>query len=126
MSLLLITAMFTLIPMPAFAQAVDYRFSGYGGGMGLKEKKMNVTYKGYKIRISGYGKENHNNMYHRTATKKIRPRTYTVSSKCLVGAGGHNESYKAFLKNKGKKGRLDTFIDVHVKNNKVIYLSYGC
>ncbi len=125
-SLLMIFAMSGISAEPVHAKSTsNYRISGYGGGMGLKEKKLKVNYNGNQIKVSGYGRKYQNSGSHAKASK-LKSRTYKVSSKCRVGAGGTTISYKKFLKEEGRKGSLDCFIDLHIKNNKIVYIDYGC
>ena len=125
-TLLMIFAMSGISIEPVHAKSPsNYQISGYGGGMGLKEKKLKVSYNGNQIKVSGYGRKSQNSGSH-TKVSKLKAKTYKVSSKCRVGAGGTSVSYKKFLKEEGRKGHLEMFIDLHIKNNKIVYIGYGC
>jgi len=113
-----------LFSLPAHAKSNNYWISGYCGGMGLKQKKMNAAYKGNTIRISGYGSKSQCEAAD-SKTKKLKARTYKISNRCKVGAAGCEMSYKRFLKEEGRKGRLEGFADIRVLNNVVVYIDYG-
>ena len=123
-SLIFIIAISGFVSVPAQAKSKNYWISGYGGGMDLKRRELKVSYKGNTVRISGYGRKA-SHLTGRGKTKKLKARTYKVSSKCKVGAGGYRTSYKSFLKEEGRKGRLEGFIDIRIKNNKIVYIDYS-
>ena len=125
LTLTLVIFMAGLVSTPAQAKNNDYWISGCGKGMGKKETRLNVSYKGKRIHISGYGKKSPTFM-NRSKASKLKARSFKVSSKCKVGTCGREVSYSKFLKENGRKGTLELLIDVHIKNNKVVYIDYGC
>ena len=96
LTLAMMITLSALASVPTQAKTRDYWVRGYCGGMGLKRKQMKAAYHGYKI-----------------------------SRKCKVGAGGYERTYKRFLADRGRTGQLEGFVDLHVKNNRVIYIDYG-
>lgn len=103
----------------------NYWITGYGKGMGKKGNRLDVNYNGNKVTISGYGKVSPT-FENLAKTTKLKTRTYKVSKKCTVGTCGREISYRKFLKENGRKGTLELLVDVHIKNNKVVYIDYGC
>ena len=110
--------------VPTQAKTDNYTLSGYCGGMGLKKKIMKATYDGYKIKVSGYGTRTGLRVQNPKG-EKIKTKTYKISKKCKVGAGGCMRTYKKFLKEEGRRGRLQGFVDIRLKNNQVTYIDYG-
>ena len=126
-AILTLAMMITLSAMasvPTQAKTREYWVRGYCGGMELKRKQMKAAYHGYKIRVCGYGRLSRHSSDD-SKTQVLRKRTYKISRKCKVGAGGCERTYKRFLKDRGRTGRLEGFVDLHVKNNQVIYIDYG-
>ena len=123
-TLAMIITLSGLTSVPTQAKSRDYWVRGYCGGMDLNRKQMKAAYHGYKIRVCGYGRTSRHSG-NDTKTQALKKRTYKISRKCKVGAGGYERSYKRFLKDRGRTGRLEGFVDLHVRNNQVIYIDYG-
>lgn len=107
----------TKVPCQAKSKKA-YWISGYGGEGDDEQKQIKAVYKGYKIRISGYGYKG------KSKFKKLKPKTYKVSKKCKVYFGGVYKpiSYKKMLKKYGRKGKLILYIDIKIKNGKVVLI----
>ena len=124
LSMILISAIAAIFSTPTYAKSKDYTISGYAGGMAFKQKKLKVAYNGNVIKVSGYGKKTGPSIKN-ARTRKLTPKSYKVDSSCKVGSGGYVQSYKHFLKEEGRKGRIYYFVDLKIKNNKVVYIDYG-
>ena len=124
LSLAFLLVILGFVSIPAQAKSKDFWVSGYGGGMELKKKQMKAVYNGNVLKISGYGRKT-SPVKGYGKTKKLKARSKKNKKNCKVAVAGYETSYKTFLKEEGRKGRLEAFIDIHVKNNKIVYIDYG-
>lgn len=102
-----------------------YWICGVTSEMETGIKTMKVSFNGYDLYVNGYiSKANTLTKAFNKEKKKIKKKHFKITKSCKVDAGMGPENIKIFLK-RNKKGKITGFVELKIKQGKVVKIQYG-